>query len=246
MKHILVIGATSKMIEETLKQYVIQGDRLFLVARNAEKLKTLALHLQAYSNCSHPIETWTGSLCSPEHQELFIQEAFNHAPVDLALIAYGDMPDQTQAEQDPQIADRSWEVNASSIGHCALLLANRFEMQKHGKLAVITSVAGERGRRKNYIYGASKAFLSHLLAGLRIRLEPSNVQVLDIRPGFIKTPMTAHLRQGGLFISAQKAGTLIHEALEGNDGVVYVPGFWQWIMLTLKHLPYFIFKRLPI
>jgi short-subunit dehydrogenase len=126
------------------------------------------------------------------------------------------------------------------------LLANYFEGQRHGCIAVITSVAGDRGRQSNYVYGAAKGGVDHFLQGLRNRLFRSGVAVVTIKPGYVATPMTAGIKKSPLFISAGRAGRSIHRAIERRRNVVYVPWFWRPIMTMVRWLPEAIFKRLQL
>lgn len=247
MKRILIIGATSKIAFETMRIWASQGASLMLLARNEEKLGEMLSDLQARSTVPHLIQGMVIDIADESIQARTLQtviERMGH--IDEALIAYGVNPDQLQCERNPELALPVWQVNASSCAHWALLLASYFEMQKKGVLGIISSAAAERGRAKNYVYGASKAMISHLCAGLRIRLNKVGVRVLDIRPGFVKTPMTANMKQGLLFADAKKVGQLIATAMNESDGVVYAPGFWKGIMFIIRNIPYQVFRHLPI
>lgn len=246
-KRILVAGATSKIAFECARIWAVQGASLALIARDAGKLEEALMDLHARSPAPHLIKGYVCELADESAQGAVFAEAIERmGGMDAALVAYGELPDQALCELDPSKALASWRVNADSCAHAALILANHFEKTKGGCLAMISSVAAERGRAKNYVYGASKAMLSHLMAGLRIRLGKSGARALDIRPGFVKTPMTAGLRQGLLFAEAKTVAERIVEAIETKQGVVYAPGFWRGIMFILNHLPHAIFKRLPI
>ena len=125
-------------------------------------------------------------------------------------------------------------------------LANYFEASHQGTLAVISSVAGDRGRKSNYVYGASKGALNIFLDGVRNRIDRSGVHVLTIKPGFVATPMTAHLPQNALFATPAKVAAGIFKAVEKRKDVVYVPAFWALIMLILRMIPRRIFKKLNV
>jgi decaprenylphospho-beta-D-erythro-pentofuranosid-2-ulose 2-reductase len=124
------------------------------------------------------------------------------------------------------------------------VLANLFEKQSQGVIAVLTSVAGDRGRASNYVYGASKAAVSTFVSGLRVRLASHGVSVVDIKPGPIETAMTAHMKKGLLFSKPNKIAPLIVRAMDKNLAVSYVPGIWCWIMSVIRNLPDFVFKKL--
>jgi short-subunit dehydrogenase len=117
---------------------------------------------------------------------------------------------------------------------------------RQGTLAVISSVAGDRGRRSNYVYGASKGALSIFLDGVRSRLDRAGVQVLTIKPGFVATPMTSHLEQGPLFAQPAQVAKGIVKAVERRRDVVYLPAFWAVIMLVIRLVPRPLFKKLNV
>ena len=149
--------------------------------------------------------------------------------VDVVLIAHGTLPDQRAIDDDPVAQVKTFELNATSFISLATLFANRTKT-----LAIIGSVAGDRGRRSNYVYGAAKAALHAYCEGLRGR---GVTNVVLIKPGWIDTPMTAHMRKNPLFASAAAAGKQIHDAIVGGRAVVYVPWFWRWISLIVRMLP---------
>lgn len=166
---------------------------------------------------------------------------------DHVLVAHGVLPDQAIAEQEIGSAEQALEVNFVSPAALCLLVAPILERQGRGMLAVIGSVAGDRGRASNYIYGAGKGGLAVFLAGLRIRLAKRGVAVLTIKPGFVDTPMTASFRKGPLFASAATVGRGIQRAMAGGrSGTLYLPFFWRWIMLIIRLMPEPIFRRLPL
>lgn len=245
MRNILILGATSAIAQATARILAERGDRLFLVGRNAEKLKQVAEDLGARGAA----EVITGVLDFAnleEHQQILSEVYDQFSPLDVVLIAYGSLGDQKACERNFSLAE--YEFNTNFLSVCALLneLARHFEQQKKGVLAVISSVAGDRGRQSNYIYGAAKGGLSIYLQGLRNRLQPAGVQVVTIKPGFVDTPMTAHLDQGPLYVAPDVVARGIVKAMEKKKNVVYLPWFWRWIMLIIKSIPEPIFKRLKL
>jgi decaprenylphospho-beta-D-erythro-pentofuranosid-2-ulose 2-reductase len=166
------------------------------------------------------------------------------AGLDLALIAYGSLPGQAALEAEPAAAASALMLNFTSPAVLALELAARFERQGSGTLAVITSVAGDRGRRSNYVYGSAKGGLHQLLEGLRHRLFAQGVHVLDIRPGFVVTRMTDHLpRSGPLWAEPDRVAADILRAVERRRAVLYTPWFWRPILLIVRLLPRPLFHR---
>ena len=180
------------------------------------------------------------------HADL-VEAAFSQlGRVDTVLVAHGTLPDQRACERDPDLALAEIDVNArgtlSLLGH----VANSMQAQGAGCIAVITSVAGERGRQSNYVYGACKAMVSTWLGGLRNRLHGSGVNVLDIRPGFVDTPMTASFDKGLLWASPDSVAPKILAAVEQRKSLLYVPFFWRYIMWVIRLVPEPLFKRLML
>jgi short-subunit dehydrogenase len=245
MKNILVIGATSAIAEATARLFAESGYNLYLLARNREKLSVMAkdLEIRGAKNVQHH----TIEVTDHESHEEIITEAFQHmGHIDITLIAHGTLPDQTACEKS--FNQTHSELNINAIGTISLLthLANQYENQGSGAIAVITSVAGERGRQSNYIYGSAKNMVSTFLQGLRNRLYKHGVQVLDIKPGFVDTPMTSDFDKGPLWA---KPETIAHGVVKGIDKgkhVIYTPFFWRYIMLIIKSIPELIFKRLSL
>jgi decaprenylphospho-beta-D-erythro-pentofuranosid-2-ulose 2-reductase len=164
--------------------------------------------------------------------------------IDVALIAYGVLGDQQKAQAGYNAAEAILRTNFLSAVSLITWLANYFEEKKGGTLAVISSVAGDRGRKSNYVYGASKGALNIFLDGVRNRVDRSGVHVLTIRPGFVDTPMTAHLPKGVLFASPARVAHGILNAIEKRRDNVYLPSFWAPVMFAVRIVPRWIFKRL--
>jgi short-subunit dehydrogenase len=167
--------------------------------------------------------------------------------VDVALIAHGTLPDQTACEADALLTLREFANNGTSTIALLTVLAQHFEHQKQGQLAVITSVAGDRGRPSNYVYGSAKAAVSVFCEGLRARLFKAGVSLTDIRPGFVATPMTQGLPLPAPLVAQPDA--VARRMLKGIDrrvDVLYAPGFWALIMFVIRNIPSAVFKRLKL
>lgn len=159
-----------------------------------------------------------------------------------ALIAYGTLPVQADVERDPQAAAKSLHTNFNSPAILLNGLAER--LQPGAAIAVITSVAGERGRQSNYVYGAAKGGLSRFVEGLRHRLAPQNIRVIDVRPGFVDTPMTDGIEKGGpLWAKPERVARDIERALEKRNGAIHTPWFWGVIMAIITRVPARIFHK---
>jgi short-subunit dehydrogenase len=164
--------------------------------------------------------------------------------IDLALIAHGVLGDQQAAEADFEIAAALLHTNFISTVSLLTWLGNYFQAQHGGTLAVVSSVAGDRGRKSNYVYGASKGALNIFLEGLRNRIDRDGVQVLTIKPGFVATPMTAHVAHNALFATPDQVARGILKAIDRRRDVAYLPWFWVWIMLLVRAIPGSRFKKM--
>ena len=164
--------------------------------------------------------------------------------IDLVLIAHGTLPDQNAVQDDFALVHQVLQLNAMSVISLSIAFAEHLIRQENGTLAVISSVAGDRGRQSNYVYGTAKAAVSTFLSGLRGRLRPHGVQVLTIKPGMVDTPMTAHMSKGALWATPQKIATDIERAVRKGSDVIYSPFYWKWIMLIIAMIPEWLFKRL--
>jgi short-subunit dehydrogenase len=166
--------------------------------------------------------------------------------LDAALIAHGTLGSQESSQQSVEFMLKELNTNFLSVVSLLTLLANHFEQQRRGCIAVISSVAGDRGRQSNYVYGTAKGAISIFLQGLRSRLAKSGVAVVTIKPGLVDTPMTASLKKNFLYTDPQTVGKAIHLAMKKGKSVVYVPWFWRPIMLIIIHIPEFIYKKLSL
>lgn len=244
-RRVLILGATSGIAQETSRCFAAERARLFLVARDQEKLAALADDLKIRG--AESIEPYQADLTDDSAYPLIIGRAFSlWEGLDAALIAHGSLPDQLSAENDLAALRSAIGINYLSVVSLLMELAKVFEKQRYGVLAVIGSVAGDRGRRNNYIYGSAKAAIATFAAGLRLRLTRVGVQVVLIKPGWVSTPMTEHLPQNLLFASAEQAGRAVYKAMISPRAVVYLPWYWKWIMGIIRCLPEPIFAKLNL
>ncbi|MCB1122217.1 MAG: SDR family oxidoreductase [Verrucomicrobiae bacterium] len=242
MKTILIIGAYSAIAEETAKLYASQGDRLVLWARNMDRLKSVEQNLRVLG--AEDVFLFDADLddCT-KHGDLLQKTVAKAGKIDVALIAHGVLPDQGAIQNDYPAIEASMRTNFLSYISLLTELAAYFEPLKSGTIAAITSVAADRGRKSNYVYGAAKAGASAFVDGLRGRLAAFGVHVINIKPGLVDTPMTAHLKKGLLFASASKVALGIKKGIEKKRSTIYVPGIWRLIMLVVCAIPEFIFKK---
>jgi short-subunit dehydrogenase len=240
---ILIIGATSMIAHETAKHFAADGASFCLVGRDAQRLSANGDDLRARGAAA--IEIIVADLDDIDGHSSLVESAWTALDgVDAALVAHGTLGEQQRSEADVSETLRQWNTNATSYVSLLTLLGNRFERQRHGCIAVISSVAGDRGRRSNYVYGAAKSGVSAFSSGLRARLAASNVRVVTVKPGLVDTPMTAGVRKGPLAADASKVGRRIYEAMLKGEDVVYTPWFWSPIMLVIRAMPERVFKKL--
>jgi decaprenylphospho-beta-D-erythro-pentofuranosid-2-ulose 2-reductase len=245
LEKIVIVGATSAIAYEAAKHFAAQGAELFLVARTAEKLETVAADLKVRG--ARRSETFLLDVTDYARQrEMFDAALAALGRIDGLLIAHGTLSDQRKCELSVEETLKEFQTNALSVIALLTLAANYFEQRGSGCLAVLSSVAGDRGRPSNYVYGAAKGAVSIFLQGLRARLAKRGVAVVTIKPGMVDTPMTAHLKKGLLFSAASKVGLGVYKAMQRRRSVVYLPGYWRLIMWIIRAIPEGIFQRLSL
>lgn len=246
MRKIVIIGATSAIAEATARVWAQQGDHLFLVARSLEKLHVIADDLRV-RGCANVAVYSMDANDFDAHRVMLDAATQALDGLDTVLIVHGTLSDQIACQQS--VALTLQEIKTNALSYIALLteIANRFEQQKHGIIAVVSSVAGDRGRQSNYVYGSAKAMVSAFTSGLRQRLHKSGVAVITIKPGFVDTPMTKEFKKSALWATPENIAAIINtHVLKNHSGEYYAPGFWWLIMLVIKHIPTMIFKKLRL
>jgi len=246
MQNVMIFGVTSAIAEATARRFSEQGDNLYLFARNEERLARIADDLKIRGAHAVDFAPWDAAANEADYGQVLDRAYAALSHIDVVLIAHGTLPDQSACEGDIETTLREVNINAISTISLLTLLANRMEQQKRGTLAVITSVAGDRGRQSNYVYGTAKGMVSIFLQGLRNRLYKSGVNVLDIKPGFVDTPMTADFKKGLLWAKPERIARDIVAAIDSRKSEIYTPFFWRWIMLIIRSIPENIFKRLSL
>jgi short-subunit dehydrogenase len=242
---VLALGATSAIAEATLRLLAERGASFFLVGRHPQKVG--AVRDDLLTRGAARATAFVADLDDTgEHPALLAHAATELGGIDVALLAHGVLGDQAEAEKDFTAAAAVLRTNFLSAVSLVGWLANYFEAERRGTIAVISSVAGDRGRKSNYVYGSSKGGLNVFLEGVRNRIDRAGVQVLTIKPGFVATPMTAHLPQNALFAQPGQVARHIVRAIDKRRDVVYVPPFWGPIMLVVRSIPRRIFKRMDL
>lgn len=245
MKTIVIFGATSGIAIACARIWAEQKTVFFLVGRSPEKLRQIADDLTARGSIAH---AYTLDLTHIDQHAEMLEACFTTlGKVDIALVAHGTLPDQRACEEHVTLAVKEFINNGLSTIALLSGLANRMETQKSGCIAVISSVAGDRGRPSNYLYGAAKSAVTSYCSGLRGRMHKAGVHVLTVKPGFVDTPMTKGLALPKLLLaSPQKVAGDIVTAIDKHRNQIYSPGFWRFIMLIIINIPTSIFKRLSL
>ena len=240
--NVVIVGATSAVAQSLIRIWAQRGMELTLVARSAGELERISADARVRG--APLVATVVGDLTDIT----FITETVSAMKVPrIALIAYGSLTDSARADGDANYLATELNTNFVSAALWAQSLALRMatDSTEGGTIAVISSVAGDRGRRSNHAYGAAKAGLSAFCSGLRARMAPRRVHVVTVKPGFIDSPMTAHIaKKGALWATPEAVAKGIIDAIDKKRNVVYLPGFWRFIMLIVTHVPETIFKHL--
>jgi short-subunit dehydrogenase len=236
---LLLVGATSSVASDVARLWAARGQRLVLVGRNPEKLGALGDELG-----SSVVGTRCFDFTDRDKIEAAVHELHEeHGGFGIALLCHGYLGDQLRSERDFEEAYAQIAVNYVSAVAWLIPLANQMESAGEGQIAVITSVAGERGRPRNYTYGSSKGALSLYLQGLRSRLY-GKVKVTTVKLGPVDTPMTKNHEKNASFITSVQAARMIVTAIDRKKDEVYVPGYWRPILWAVRNMPEALFQRL--
>lgn len=242
MSKLAIIGATSAIAQSVARRLVSPSTQVMLVGRNADQLEHVAEDLRC-RHCSH-VDTCIHDLNDLEHHRALVEDIWETlSGCDVLMIAHGTLPDQSQCQDSAEETLEAFCTNALSVISLLTLVANRFAAQGSGSIVVISSVAGDRGRGSNYVYGSAKAAVTVFTSGLRNRLAESGVHVLTVKPGLVDTPMTAGFEKGALWASPDRVAKAIVRALEKRRDVAYVPWYWRPIMFIICAIPERLFKR---
>jgi short-subunit dehydrogenase len=245
MRRILIVGAGSAIAEATARIFAARGDAIFLVGRKPEALESIAADLKVRGAHAVGMEVMDAANLSAHASMLDRCEAFLGG-LDTVLVAYGTLSDQKACESSAELTVAELHTNAVSVAALLTPIAARFEQRRSGAIAVISSVAGDRGRQSNYVYGSAKALVSAFLSGLRQRLYKAQVSVITIKPGFVDSPMTAAFRKGPLWAKPHQVAKGIVHAIDRSRTIVYLPWFWRAIMFIIRAIPEAVFRRLRL
>lgn len=246
-KRIVIIGATSAMAERCARLWAKEDPfEIVLVGRNQERVERVASDLRVRSP-NTTITSLQVDFLDPSQIQALVAQLYAAGTVDIALVAHGSLPTQEACQEDLTLCREALEVNGISPVLFAEAFAMHMQNSNKGTLAIIGSVAGDRGRKSNYIYGAGKGLVTRYTQGLQHRLAYTGVKVVLIKPGPTDTPMTAHLKRSGAKLAAvDPVASEIVRGIQNGQRVLYVPRIWSVIMMVIRHLPYFVIKRMDI
>lgn len=246
IKRIAIIGATSSIAEHCARIWAQQAPvELILIGRNQGKLAVVASDLLVRSPNSK-IEIVLTNFTDSTAIQKTVDSLFATNPIDIALIAHGTLPPQQDCQDNLTLNYATLEINGISPALYAEAFAKQMSKLDNGSIAIIGSVAGDRGRKSNYVYGAAKGLVTRYAQGLQHRLASTNVHVSLIKPGPTNTPMTAEMKGNEKFAAPEEVAKLITLGIDAKKAVIYAPAKWQVIMMVVRHLPSFIFNKMNI
>ncbi|AZM75966.1 decaprenylphospho-beta-D-erythro-pentofuranosid-2-ulose 2-reductase [Streptomyces sp. KPB2] len=241
---LLVLGGTSEIALATARRLVARRTRtVWLAGRPSPALDAAAEQLRGLGA---EVRTVAFDALDPESHEAALGKVFAEGDIDLVLLAFGILGDQAHDEREPLNAVRVAQTNYTGAVSAGLVAARSLQAQGHGSLVVLSSVAGERARRANFIYGSSKAGLDAFAQGLGDALHGTGVHVMVVRPGFVRSRMTEGMAQAPLATTPEAVATAIELGLRRRSETVWVPGALRMVMSAVRHLPRSVFRRLPV
>lgn len=242
---LLIVGATSSIARALVRRLSALGATVHLAARDVDEAERIGRDAQVRFGVD---ASWSAYDVTEPNAHAAVLDAATEAMggLDGVVVAVGMLGDAERARHDPVHLRTVIDVNFTSVAHLLTRAADRLEAQGHGVIAAFSSVAGDRGRASNYVYGSAKAGLSAFLQGLRARLHPHGIHVLTVKPGPVDTRMTFGLDDLPLLTDPDAVAADVVDALHRQTDVLYTPGIWRWIMTALRALPERVFKRLPL
>jgi short-subunit dehydrogenase len=242
---VLILGCTSPIAQSVAAEFARRKINIHFAARRLDAAKKLCNDFSVRYSVS--AKAWEFDARNYKTHKKFIEDVFSDDDIECILIAFGYLGEQEKSERDISEAQKVIETNYTGAVSVCELAAERFLEKGRGTIAAISSVAGDRGRKSNYIYGSAKSALSTYLSGLRNRLYQNNIHVLTIKPGFVDTPMTFGMKIPRIILALpERVGRDIYKAIVKRKNILYTPFYWRWIMLIIKLIPEFVFKKLSL
>ncbi|WP_226648834.1 SDR family NAD(P)-dependent oxidoreductase [Microbulbifer variabilis] len=246
-KKIVIVGATSAIAEHYARLWIEkQPIDLTLVGRDAQRIERVASDLKVRSSESD-IRIVQAVFLDPQAINATVESIVKSGRVDVVLIAHGFLPEQADCQDDLETCRKALDVNGISPVIYAEAFAKLMAKANYGTIALIGSVAGDRGRKSNYVYGAAKGLVTRYAQGLQHRFAGTGVKVVLIKPGPTDTPMTAHLKgKGAKLAPVEDVAKQVFEGVKAGKPVIYAPGKWWLIMMIIRHLPAIVFNKVNI
>jgi decaprenylphospho-beta-D-erythro-pentofuranosid-2-ulose 2-reductase len=246
IKRIAIIGATSSIAEQCARIWAQQGSvELILVGRCQKKLEVVSADLLVRSP-NTKIELVTTDFIDPNAIQKIVDSLFAVGRIDIALIAHGALPEQQDCQSNLALNFNAIEINGISPALYAEAFAQHMSILNLGSIGIIGSVAGDRGRKSNYVYGSAKGLVTRYAQGMQHRFAGTGVSITLIKPGPTNTPMTAAMKGSEKFASPKEVAKIITSGIESKKAVIYAPAKWKFIMMVIRHLPSFIFNKMNI
>jgi decaprenylphospho-beta-D-erythro-pentofuranosid-2-ulose 2-reductase len=240
-RSVLVLGGSSGIAEATVRRLVARGARrVVLAGRHREAMLAVGARIGA------EVEPIAFDADRPETHRKILAEVFGGGDIDLVLVAFGVLGDQQAAEADPELAVQVARTNYLGALSACLHVTNHFRQQGHGTLVILSSVAGERARRSNFIYGSTKAGIDAFAQGLGDSLNGAGARVMIVRPGFVRTSMTAGRKEVPFTVDPEEVAEGILWGLQRGSDIIWIPPVLRVVMALLRHLPRAVFRRLPL
>ncbi|MEZ5777851.1 MAG: SDR family NAD(P)-dependent oxidoreductase [Paracoccaceae bacterium] len=240
----IILGATSAMARAFARAVASEGAAVLLAGRDAEDLNAMAADCRLRG--ARMAEAIAFDARKPDGFAAIIARAEDEEGEINAAVFVGSMPDQAEIDADPSLIDGVVTDSHTGPARFLQMLAPLIEARGGGTVVGVGSVAGDRGRIGNYVYGSAKAGFATYLAGLRNRLTRAGGHVVTVKPGFVDTAMTWGLPGMFLVASPEAVAADILKAVRKRRNVIYTPFFWRYIMLIIRHIPEFIFKKMSI
>ncbi|MEZ4820424.1 MAG: SDR family NAD(P)-dependent oxidoreductase [Bdellovibrionota bacterium] len=242
-QYVVIMGANSAIASAFARFQVASDKHFILVGRDQKRLEELAQELVDLG--AENVEVIDYDFSNIENHASLTASVFSYH-IKTLLIAYGTLPNQQKCLLDPVYGLKHYHLNATSTISLLCHVFDPLKKQRSGKVAVITSVAGDRGKKSNYLYGSAKGSVSIFLQGYRVDLAVEGVHVMDIKPGFVDTPMTKDMKKGLLWAQPDHIARSISRGLKKNKNVVYAPLFWKYIMCLFRMIPEELYKKLKL
>jgi len=241
---VLLLGGTSDIGLAVVRRLVARRPaRVVLAARPSPRRDEAVTALES---AGHTVVALDFTAEDPDSHPAVLDAAFADGDIDVAVVAFGVLGDQERAWRDHAAAVHLVQVNTTAAVSVGVLLAQRLAAQGHGHVVALSSVAGERPRRSNFVYGASKAGMDAFYTGLREAVRADGVRVLVVRPGFVRSAMTDGLPDVPLSTDPDAVAEQVVKALAAGRETVWAPPLMRWVMSGLRHLPAPVFRRLPV